>query len=704
MDKRPLAIFVLLFILQFFLCTVCIAQREYIDSLKNLLPILKDTNRVNCLNELSEAYQDIQTDSARQYALKALSEAGKITYRKGTVFATYYLARSNQPTGTFSDMEDNCYAVLEFIKKNNGSDGDLQLARLYLLTGLAKWAQSKFDEAIETYKKAEDLCLKIGNNKELGNIYFHMSALEIQRGQYKNSLEYCRKGLPLWRGAGNDLTPLALLYSSLGDYQTSLSYYREIFRNFKSKKKDIVHNFFMGETFYLTKQYDSAIFYYRINGPDESKPYERSRRAAWYKSRMGEVLTALKSYDTAQVYLESALTYFQNMKDRNQEMWTLLRLARAHEAKMNYPKAIMTSNELLKLAAFTGARQHVRAAHFLLYKLFEVQQKKDSAYRHLQLYTSLTEIIGADQAELKLAIFKTMTEVENAQVALERLREEKQLQDLELRQASVQKYFLAIGMVLLVGIGLVLIRNIMLKRKSEKDKRELVEKELDMQRIEHSRTQAELRQQATELEMQALRAQMNPHFIFNSLNSINRFILQNSGEKASEYLIKFSKLVRLILQNSQLAWITLERELESLELYLQLEALRFEYRFEYKIIISKDLDVSALKVPPLITQPYAENAIWHGLMHKNVKGQLDITVDEQNGYLFFRIADDGIGRKKSAALNSKSTTQKKSLGSKITAERIAMLQRSTVTINDLVDHDGAAMGTEVIIKIPANYD
>ena len=176
-------------------------------------------------------------------------------------------------------------------------------------------------------------------------------------------------------------------------------------------------------------------------------------------------------------------------------------------------------------------------------------------------------------------------------------------------------------------MGLIIFRNILLKRKSERHQRELAENELKMQTFENARTKAEFQQQATELEMQALRAQMNPHFIFNSLNSINRFILQNNSEQASEYLIKFSKLVRLILQNAQDSLISLESELESLGLYLELEALRLENRFDYKITLAKDLDLFALKVPPLIVQPYAENAIWHGLTHKEEKGHLEITCE-----------------------------------------------------------------------------
>ena len=175
---------------------------------------------------------------------------------------------------------------------------------------------------------------------------------------------------------------------------------------------------------------------------------------------------------------------------------------------------------------------------------------------------------------------------------------------------------------------------------------------------------------------------MNPHFIFNSLNSINMFILENNKLQASEYLSKFSKLIRLILQNSQEAVIPLEKELEALQLYLELESLRFEQKFEYKISIDDEVDTGVLKVPPLIIQPYAENAIWHGLMHKKEKGHLDIEVYTENEMLFYRITDDGIGRKKAAELKSKSASAHKSMGMRITKDRLAMLQQQNKDVGN----------------------
>jgi len=185
------------------------------------------------------------------------------------------------------------------------------------------------------------------------------------------------------------------------------------------------------------------------------------------------------------------------------------------------------------------------------------------------------------------------------------------------------------------------------------------------------------------------------------------FILENDKLHASEYLSKFSKLVRLILQNSKEAFISLEKELEALQLYLELESLRFENKFEYSISVDDEVDATVLKVPPLIIQPYVENAIWHGLMLKKEKGHLEIRLYQSNETLICKIADDGIGRNRAAEFKGKSSTHK-SMGVKINEIRIAMIEMNStlnsVEINDLAYPDGTSAGTEVLIKIAAHYD
>jgi len=282
--------------------------------------------------------------------------------------------------------------------------------------------------------------------------------------------------------------------------------------------------------------------------------------------------------------------------------------------------------------------------------------------------------------------------------------------NLVLALADVRKkqLFLLAMLGLITGTFLIL-RDLLLRRRNEISMRTKLENELTAQRMEAERTKTEMQSQALKLEMQVLRAQMNPHFIFNSLNSINRFILQNKQMEASKYLIKFSRLIRMIMQNSQSALIPLKRELDALRLYLELEAIRFDNHFKFTISLGNNTEVYFLKVPPLIFQPYIENAIWHGLMHKEEKGTLNIEVNRHNNSLIIKIQDDGIGRKMAAKLASKSPTRHQPMGLQITAERITMLQNpngkeSSVTINDLVSPDGSALGTEVIIKIPVFYD
>lgn len=208
-----------------------------------------------------------------------------------------------------------------------------------------------------------------------------------------------------------------------------------------------------------------------------------------------------------------------------------------------------------------------------------------------------------------------------------------------------------------------------------------------------------------EVEMKALRAQMNPHFLFNSLNSINNFILKSDQRSASEYLTKFSWLMRLILQNSKEKTVSLAKELEALELYVELEAQRLSGRFSYRFDVQDDIDLKQIRIPPLILQPYVENAIWHGLMNKEGQGHLNVIVKKTDEQIVCIIEDDGIGREKAMAIRSKSSKKKESMGLQITNHRIDLAKKllnidSKVIISDLESHNGEPLGTRVEVVIP----
>ena len=219
---------------------------------------------------------------------------------------------------------------------------------------------------------------------------------------------------------------------------------------------------------------------------------------------------------------------------------------------------------------------------------------------------------------------------------------------------------------------------------------------------------ANFSQQIADMEMRALRAQMNPHFIFNSLNSIQKYILKNEHFEASQYLTKFSRLIRLILDHSNQNNILLSSEMELLRLYCEMECLRFDNKFTYNIKAGSDIPADTVEIPSMLIQPYAENAIWHGLLHKDNPGHLTIAFSlKEKNILRVLVEDDGVGRQKAAELKSKQVLKKKSYGIKITEDRIAIINRmnninASSTITDLTDGAGNAAGTSVVLEIPVN--
>ncbi len=215
----------------------------------------------------------------------------------------------------------------------------------------------------------------------------------------------------------------------------------------------------------------------------------------------------------------------------------------------------------------------------------------------------------------------------------------------------------------------------------------------------------EISKQLAESQLMALRAQMNPHFVFNCLNSIQECIVTKKYGEASNYLNKFSKLFRMVLNNSGKQFVTLEEETEVLRLYLDLERMRFEESFTYAIELDDQLEVEEIVLPSMLLQPFVENALWHGLLHKKGVRDLKIAFRKKNEDIFECIIDDnGVGRRKSYELKSQqSKNRHESKGLAITSDRINLLKKqgyhANLEIIDKIDNHGAAAGTTVIIQL-----
>jgi tetratricopeptide (TPR) repeat protein len=669
------------------------SDRRGIDSLKELLPSLKDSARIDCLNALGDAYLLFkQIDTTQYYVAKAYEESKKINYIHGIAEAKSIEAEIG------ADFPKSEKLAHEAIRLYATTTNKKRLAETYYNLGFVLWAQSMFTGAIKNLETSYELFKKENDAAGIVRAVSTIAWVYEESGNYEKAFELARKGLEI-TSENNvwlrriQLTEIGLLFRDIEDNHTALSYFLEALQNLKPGEYNSIAYFRpvleIAEQYSLQQQYDSARYYYSFI--DTSN--ERGRR--FYLVRFGEYYFLQKEYNKALPNFIRGLNYHKQSNDRNQIMRTLVDMAKTYHALQNDTAALRYAREALNMAKETGAKQVTRNCYQILYSIYDRFQKADSAYFYYRQYVRMSDSVISDQVKGKLVAYSY-----EQRIAL--INKEKEIQQIQLQKESLLKKFLIIGIIAILILSFIIGSVIMLKRKNEKNRRELLENELQIQQLESKK-------QLAELEMQALRAQMNPHFIFNSLNSINRFILQSNKALASEYLTKFSRLVRLILQNSEAALIPLESELESLQLYLELEAVRFDHQFDYKITIGNELDVSIIKLPPLIIQPYVENAIWHGLMHKEEKGHLVVELFEQDDMLFCKITDDGIGRKKASELKSKSASSHKSMGMRITADRIAILQQkkqfdTNIKITDLVLPDGSAGGTEVLLKIPVLYD
>jgi sensor histidine kinase YesM len=229
------------------------------------------------------------------------------------------------------------------------------------------------------------------------------------------------------------------------------------------------------------------------------------------------------------------------------------------------------------------------------------------------------------------------------------------------------------------------------KRKEEEHKKKLA--------LDYSKKTLNLR-------MKALQTQMNPHFLFNSLNSIKHFIIKNKKEDASFYLSKLSKLIRKILDNSQLKEISLEEELDIMELYLKVENIRLDKQIRLEVDIVEGFDTEKVKIPPMVLQPFIENAIWHGLALKKGEKEILIRVIKKPISIQITITDNGIGRERAAILKAAKLIEKKSLGIELTRQRLEAFteyfpNKATIKFKDLYNKKNQPIGTSVHIEIPS---
>jgi tetratricopeptide (TPR) repeat protein len=636
------------------------------------------------------------------------------------------------PLGTYREMNysdcDGC----------NGNE--FRLAEHYMeLSGTEK----DYNLSIEYLKKAIGYYQKAGDKSAVGNVYLGLGNSITMTTGFEAGIEYTKKSILYFHEDGNEngellsYINLCAKYWNLGDFENGLVYSKKgvmLAEKLIANKTDgNVKSVELGQAYYWMSRfysiggdYETALRF--IRKAHDYYPDNNIRMNDAWAAEIGEVHRLIGNYDSAMFYLAPFATktdappigktylvhLYISLKqfdkalpliNKNIEItaksnnWGNLGLLYTDAAKIwlgkkDYQTAL--SNARAGFVLLTKTKRNIRLIdnYQILSDIFNKLNKNDSAYIYLKQYTILKDSFLNRQFYIRLNDYKKEAEEEKKTSQINLLNKDNQLKQQKLKQEALVRNSLIAGLILLSLLAVFIFRTLTIKRKSE----------LQKQQLENEKKQAELQQKTVELEMQALRAQMNPHFIFNCLSSINKFILKNDTEAASDYLTRFSRLIRLGLINSQLSLIPLGDEVEMLRLYLDMERLRFSENFDYNIIYGNTIEPETIYIPPMLLQPFCENAIWHGLMHKDGQGKLEIMMSIEDGQLQCSITDNGIGREKAAELKTKSGTKQKSFGLKITTERLALFNNEKAIhafyrTEDVLDSNKNVAGTKVTLNI-----
>ena len=635
------------------------AQR--IDSLKALLANNPpDTVKVDIYLALNNA-DDLDEKTKQGYLDEAISLSKKTGDPKRICRSYLRLARKNDYEGDLKGAREALGKVGEQLQLFH--DTKIEASYFYH-TGVIDYFEGLYTDAVTNIWKALRLYEERGDSLTVASCYLNIGNCYRELDNTDKTLEYYLKAMTIYEKKGNVVGAamaygnLGNVYRSKGEPDTALSYFnRSLDINRKNNLLEEVRVDLNNiGNLYLDKGENSKAGDFFQESYDISVKLGSDRGVIFAKSNMGIV----------------------EMKSGH------------------HSKAIQMYNEALTLARASNYKEDVKDIYELLSLVYEQMGRPDLALDYRKKYEVLKDsLINVDYLnQVKEQELKYETEKKDKQIQI--LAKEKEIGEKEAqRQSTLNKAYIGgiVFVILLAGlIGYTFFQRVHSQKLVATKNEEIRE--------------ISFRRQLGELEMKALRAQINPHFLFNCMNSINKMILNGETENASLYLTKFSKLVRLILENAERTNVSLENELSLLESYIQLEELRFKGKIGYKISVDESLEKENTFLPSMVLQPFVENAIWHGLMHKQAdeKGIINIQIREENDRLLCTIEDNGVGRERAQQLREKSVLKNKSMGMKITEERLRLLSQERleqlIRVTDLKDALDHALGTRVEINIP----
>lgn len=541
------------------------------------------------------------------------------------------------------------------------------------------------EEALELALEAKKISENTNHQKGLAYSLAIIGNIYIVKSKFIEAIDVFKEGLDL-KFALQDEDYVMDIYNSLGSIYTKIEDYEEanLFfekyytygKNTNQYHQQVVALNNLGFIKIQQNQYIKAIQILKEAVTASDSLFVINMRPRIY-ANLGRAYINLNHLDSAELAINVGLSFIDD-SDPAMELAYLKSIQAELYFKLNlFDKSEQICFEVLQMSAESGAIDEQAAMHSILAKIAESKGDFQQSLKHLKLqYSYKDSVLNMESSMAILRNELKMRHEFDSQIAA---IESQQL--LSAKEAQIQKkqetlYATFGGVFLLVVFASVGF--ISFKRRKD----------------------AQFKYEVAITETKALRSQMNPHFIFNALNSVNNYIQTNHTQKASDYLIRFAQLMRMILENSEKKEVVLADDLKALEIYLQLEAERVEHPFKYTININEELDSENIIVPALLLQPFVENSIWHGLSSKT-DGEISIFIDRRDDYLICQINDNGIGYQHKARI-SDNLNEHQSLGTKITKARIEILntlKKSKASIK----YFNLEPGTRVEIALPLEF-
>lgn len=560
--------------------------------------------------------------------------------------------------------------------------------------------------ALGYYQKAQIICEKIGDSLILAPVLNNIATTHSNEGRLAQALEYKHKALKIYRamndraGVARQLCSISLIYQKRGDAEEAQKYNFEALKIVDNEKdKDlfelarILHN--IGHVYVSIKDWEKAKPYFTRSLGISEKVNDKAS-IAFCLTGLAKIFMLQEQPDKALEYFKRGLRLSEETKNKLGVCVGLHNICDFYIKTDNLAKASEYGVKALALANELKYPSKISTCAKLLYKIYKKQNKGMLALEMYELHIQNRDSMHNEESRKAAVAANMQYEFDKKEIALKAAQDKAILkfekERAELKAGSDRRRFLVIIGFTSTGLIATILLLILLRTRSRKKQK-----------------QVEFEKNVLELEQQALRAQMNPHFIFNAINSIQSYILKQEKQQAYDYLAKFSRLIRIVLNNSQEKDLLLHQELEMIELYVQLEQLRFN-NFAFHLNVSERVNQFEAIVPSMLIQPYVENAICHGLMNlENERaGILNVSVTQSAGILKIVIEDNGIGRER--ANQFKKADAHKSLGMAFTEQRLHIINKmqqyesAKVQITDLYDDAGRGIGTKVEIFIPVDRE